>query len=170
MSSWLAVSLAVPVGIGLGTSFSVLQPRAAGWYHRLRKPTNNVPFQALFPGFALLYTLCGISAYLAINEAMLAQNTQALKAVRAGQLGMGSFWLGLTFAVFWPRMLAWGPSLKLALANGVVAGMWFLVAAVQFFRLTVAGGMLMLACVAMLGGLGWWNASLIQMQAAPLSL
>ncbi|KAJ1738825.1 hypothetical protein LPJ68_005235, partial [Coemansia sp. RSA 1086] len=89
---------------------------------------------------------------------------------RAGQLGMGSFWLGLTFAVFWPRMLALGPSLKLALANGVVANMWFLVAATQFFQLTIAGGMLMLSCVVMFGTLGWWNASLVRMEAAPLSL
>ncbi|KAJ2844881.1 hypothetical protein IWW36_005012, partial [Coemansia brasiliensis] len=166
MSSWLALSIAVPVGIGLSTSISVLQPGAVSWYYRLRKPKYNIPFQALLPGFALLYTLCGISAYLATNEMILAQHTQELKAVRAGQLGMGSFWLGLTFAVFWPRMLALGPSLKLALANGAVASIWLLIATVQFFQLTIASGMLMLTCVAMFCGLGWWNVSLVQMETA----
>ncbi|KAJ1834247.1 hypothetical protein IWW55_003378 [Coemansia sp. RSA 2706] len=168
MSSWLAVSVAVPLSIGLGTSFTVLRPGAIDWHRRLRKPKYNAPHPALLPLFAVLYTLGGISTYLVSNEMILAQHTSELVAARAGQLGLGFYWLGLTFIVFWPRLLAFGPSLKLALADVVVGGVFMLLAMVQFFRLTAAGGLLMLLCFGSLAALGTWNAALVQIEQTAL--
>ncbi|KAJ2381078.1 hypothetical protein H4S02_006376, partial [Coemansia sp. RSA 2611] len=69
------------------------------------------------PLFALVLALEGIAAFLVSNEMILARHTPELVAVRAGQLGLRFYWLQLTFLIFWPALLAFGPSLKLALAN-----------------------------------------------------
>ncbi|KAJ2743259.1 hypothetical protein GGI20_003887 [Coemansia sp. BCRC 34301] len=114
------------------------------------------------PAFALLFTLEGIAAYLVSNEMTLAQHTPEFVAVRAGQLGLGFYWLHLTFLMLWPALLAFGPSLKLALANITVAMLFQLAAMVEFFRLAVAGGVLMLLCFFAISTLTAWNAALIQ--------
>ncbi|KAJ2815582.1 hypothetical protein IWW50_006782, partial [Coemansia erecta] len=150
--------------IGLCTSFTALRPEAVDWHRRLRKPKYNAPHQALLPLFAFLYTIGGIGAYLVCNEMILARHTLELVAAQAGQLGLGFYWLGLTFTVFWPRLLAFGPSLKLALADVVVGGLFMFLAMIQFFRLTVAGGLLMLVCFASIAALGTWNAALVEIE------
>ncbi|KAJ2476341.1 hypothetical protein IWW56_004973 [Coemansia sp. RSA 2131] len=170
MSSWIAVSVAIPLSLGLGTSFTALRPGAIDWHRRLRKPKYNVPHEALLPLFAFLYTIGGIGAYLVCNEMILARHTPELVAARAGRLGLGFYWLGLTFTVFWPRLLAFGPSLKLALADMAVGGLFMFLAMIQFFRLTVVGGLLMLVCFASVTALGTWNAVLVEIERSGLPL
>ncbi|KAJ2161766.1 hypothetical protein GGF46_001185 [Coemansia sp. RSA 552] len=164
MSNWFGVSVAVPLGIGLCTTFAALRPGSADWHLRLRKPRYNAPHEALLPIFVLLFTLGGIGSYLVANEMTLAQHTPAPVAARAGQLGLGFYWLGLTFAAFWPRLMAFGPSLVLALADLGVGGMFYVLAMVQFFRLSILGGLLLLVCVGGIAGLATWNAALVQIE------
>ncbi|KAI8320765.1 hypothetical protein GQ54DRAFT_207734 [Martensiomyces pterosporus] len=169
MSAWLGLSIAVPLGIGLGTSFGALRPGASEWHIRLRKPTYNAPHAALLPVFCLLYTLQGIASYLVANEMVVPHKTPELVAARAGHLGLGFYWLQLTFLVFWPPLLAYGPSLKLAIADIAVSTLFQLLAIVQFFRLTVAGGLVMLLCFFATAALTAWNAALIKSSRAPPS-
>ncbi|KAJ1999820.1 hypothetical protein GGI04_004412 [Coemansia thaxteri] len=152
----------MPLGVGLIASLGALRSDASDWHNRLRKPKYNPPHWALMPTFALIYTLEGIAAYLVSNEMMLAHRTPEDVAARAGQLGLGFYWLHLTFLIIWPALLASGTSLKLALANITVAMLFLLAAMVEFFRLTVGGGMLMLLCFFAVSTLTAWNAALIQ--------
>ncbi|KAJ2241437.1 hypothetical protein GGI13_007333 [Coemansia sp. RSA 455] len=122
------------------------------------------------PLFALIFTLEGIAAFLVSNEMMLARHTPEFVAVRAGQLGLGFYWLQLTFLIFWPALLAFGPSLKLALANITVAMLFQLAAMVEFFRLTISGGMMMMLCFFAISTLTAWNAALIQARSGILPL
>ncbi|KAJ2458159.1 hypothetical protein GGF42_002244 [Coemansia sp. RSA 2424] len=170
MSSWVGLSVAVPLGLGLYASFGALRSGASEWHARLCKPRYNPPHSVFMPIFALILTLEGIAAYLVSNEMILAQHTPEFVAVRAGQLGLGFYWLQLTFLIFWPALLAFGPSLKLALANVTVAMLFQLAAMVEFFRLTVAGGMLMLLCFFVVSALTAWNAALIQTRGGLLPL
>ncbi|KAJ2056870.1 hypothetical protein GGI17_005961 [Coemansia sp. S146] len=170
MSSWSVLSVAVPLGLGLYASFGALRSGASEWHTRLRKPKYNPPHSALMPLFALLFTLEGIAAFLVSNEMVLARHTPEFVAVRAGQLGLGFYWLQLTFLIFWPALLAFGPSLKLALANITVAMLFHLAAMVEFFRLTVSGGMMMLLCFFVISALTAWNAALIQARSGILPL
>ncbi|KAJ2888141.1 hypothetical protein IWW38_004996 [Coemansia aciculifera] len=161
MSSWSGLSVAVPLVLGLYASFGALRSGASEWHTRLRKPKYNPSHAALMPIFALILTLEGMATYLVSNEMVLAQHTPELVAVRAGQLGLGFYWLQLTFLIFWPALLAFGPSLKLALANITVSMLFHLVAMVEFFRLTVAGGLLMMLCFFLVLAFAAWNAALI---------
>ncbi|KAJ2082257.1 hypothetical protein H4R24_001703 [Coemansia sp. RSA 988] len=170
MSSWFALSVALPLSIGLCTSFSALRPEAIDWHRRLRKPKYNAPHSSLLPLFVLMYTIGGTGAYLVSNEMMLAQHTPELVAARAGQLGLGFYWLALTFIVLWPRMLAFGPSLKLALVDLTVGGLFQFLAMIQFFRLTAMGGMMLLMCFLGTVALAVWNGALIQTERDALPL
>ncbi|KAJ1722441.1 hypothetical protein LPJ53_003125 [Coemansia erecta] len=174
MSSWSALSIGVPLCAGMGLAFSTLRPSAAGWHNRLRKPTYNIEHRMLMPLFAAIYTLQGLAAYLATNEMMLAQRTSEMIATRAGQLGLGFYWLGLTFLVFWPSIIGYesshspghghghGWALKLAMVDIVVALGFQFLAMVQFFRLTAVGGLIMLLVFFAMTALGVWNAALVQ--------
>ncbi|KAI7822830.1 hypothetical protein BX661DRAFT_200341 [Kickxella alabastrina] len=167
MSSWSALSIAVPLSVGLGLSFNSFRRSSSSWHNQLRKPKYNIPHRHLLPVFAGLYTIQGLAAYLASNEMMLSHHTPEYTAVRAGQLGLGFYWLGLTFLAFWPMILAssatfggWG--LRWALVDLVVAVGFEFLAMVQFFRLGVGGGLMMLACFLVLAALALWNAALVQ--------
>ncbi|KAJ2782007.1 hypothetical protein GGI15_003055 [Coemansia interrupta] len=164
----------VPLCAGMGLAFSALRPSAAGWHNRLRKPKYNIEHRMLMPLFAAIYTLQGLAAYLATNEMMLAQRTSETIATRAGQLGLGFYWLGLTFLVFWPPIIGYesshspghghghGWALKLAMVDMAVALGFQFLAMVQFFRLTAVGGLIMLLVFFAMKALGVWNAALVQ--------
>ncbi|KAJ2780933.1 hypothetical protein H4R18_003180 [Coemansia javaensis] len=170
MSTWLSVSVAVPLCLGVGPSFAVLRPEAADWHRRLRKPRYGVTHGALLPLVALVSVVGGIGAHLAASEAELARHTPELRAARVGQVGLGFYWLGLTFLALWPRLVALGPSLRLALADVAVGGLLQLVATVQFFRLTAAGGLLLLLCFSASAALAAWNAALVAAERESLPL
>ncbi|KAJ2697254.1 hypothetical protein FB645_005969 [Coemansia sp. IMI 203386] len=161
MSSWSALSIAVPLGLGMALAHGGLRGGSIGWYNRLRKPRYNPPHSVLLPLLAGIYTLQGIASYLVANEMILAQHTVESVATRAGQLGLGFYWLEITFLVFWPMLMSY-ESLKLALADLVVAVGFQFLAMVQFFRLSVVGGLIMLVCFFALSALGVWNAALVQ--------
>ncbi|KAJ1964484.1 hypothetical protein GGI12_001404 [Dipsacomyces acuminosporus] len=161
MSTWLGVSVAVPLGIGLCTSFGALRTGASEWHIRLRKPKYNVPHSALLPVFCILYTFQGIASYLVANEMVVPQKTAELVAARAGHLGLGFYWLQLTFLVFWVPLLAFGPSLKLATADIGGSAVFQLLAMIEFFRLSVSGGLIMLVSFLATTALTFWNAALI---------
>ncbi|KAJ2795469.1 hypothetical protein H4R21_005099 [Coemansia helicoidea] len=161
MSSWVVVSVGVPVGLGLATSYAPLHPTAADWYRRLRKPRYNAPHNILLPALAVAYTAGGIGSYLVAGEMELARHTPELRAAQAGRLGLGFYWLGLTLAVLWPRLLAFGASPHLALADLAAAALLQLLAMIQFFRLTATGGLLMLLCFGVSAALATWNAALV---------
>ncbi|KAJ1642484.1 hypothetical protein LPJ64_005672 [Coemansia asiatica] len=168
MSSWSALSIAVPLGLGMSLAHRWFRSESIGWYNRLRKPRYNPPHRLLLPSLALIYVLQGISSYLAANEMILAQHTSEPVATRAGQLGLGFYWLEITFLIFWPLLISYesqmgsGWMLKLALVDLVVAVGFQFLAMVQFFRLSVIGGLVMLACFFALTTLGIWNAALVQ--------
>ncbi|KAJ2607816.1 hypothetical protein H4S08_004684, partial [Coemansia sp. RSA 1365] len=139
-----------------------LRPEAVDWHRKLRKPKYNAPHSLLLPLFVFMYTIGGTGAYLVSNEMTLAQHTPELVAAQAGKLGLGFYWLGLTFIVLWPRMLAFGPSLKLALADLTIGGVFQFLAMIQFFRLTAIGGLMLLVCFFGTAALAIWNGALIQ--------
>ncbi|KAJ1721467.1 hypothetical protein LPJ61_006038 [Coemansia biformis] len=170
MSSWLGVSVAVPLGLGLATSFAALHPAAVDWHRRLRKPRYNAPHGALMPLLALVYTAGGVGSYLVSSEMELARHTPELRAAQAGKMGLGFYWLGLTFVVFWPRLVAFGPSLRLALADLATGTVLQFLAMIEFFRLTAVGGLLMLVCFAVSAGLATWNGALVLVERDGLPL
>ncbi|KAJ1802452.1 hypothetical protein LPJ75_006183 [Coemansia sp. RSA 2598] len=169
MSSWSALSIAVPLGLGMALAHGGLRESSIGWYNRLYKPKYNPPHRLLLPLFAAIYALQGIASYLVVNEMILAQHTAEPIATRAGQLGLGFYWLEITFLIFWPMVISYessrqcsGWALKLALVDLVVAVGFQFLAMVQFFRVSVVGGLIMLVCFFALSALGVWNAALVQ--------
>ncbi|KAJ1933036.1 hypothetical protein EC988_009253 [Linderina pennispora] len=158
MSSWIVPAVFVPVALGVGTSFKALSN--SDWHTRLRKPKYNAPHASLLPVLVLLYTLQGIGSYLVSNEMVVGDYTAELVAQIAGQAGLGFFWLQLTFLAFWPRLLACG--VRLALADLCVAVVVQVLGMIQFFRVSVAGGLLMLVSLLGCVALGVWNLALVR--------
>ncbi|KAJ2846432.1 hypothetical protein GGI22_006248 [Coemansia erecta] len=172
MSSWIGLSIGLPLSIGLGASYKALRPGSSGWHSRLHKPKYNVPHSLLLPLFAGLYTVEGMATYLVSNEMVLGgTNSREAVAVQAGHWGLGFYWLSLTFLFFWPALVASGPMfVKAAMANISIAAVLQLLALVQFFRLTVAGGLLHLVCLLVTQTLAVWNAALIRKSRIRLPL
>ncbi|KAJ2654625.1 hypothetical protein IWW48_005989 [Coemansia sp. RSA 1200] len=173
MSSWLGLSVGIPLGIGLGASYKALRPGASGWHSRLHKPKYNVPHSMLLPLFTALYTIEGVATYLVSNEMVLgnSSNQETAVVVQAGHWGLAYYWLSLTFLVFWPALVASGPMyVKAAMADISLAVVLQLLALVQFFRLSTAGGLLHLLCFFVTHTLAVWNLALIQKSRARLPL
>ncbi|KAI9505496.1 hypothetical protein GGI25_001000 [Coemansia spiralis] len=170
MSTWIGLSVAAPLGIGLCASYSALRPGASGWHRRLRKPKYNASHSSLLPLFAAIYAIEGIATCLVSNEMVVGHSTRELVAAQAGHWGLGFYWLSLTFLVFWPALIASESWLEIAMADIAVAGVFQFLALVQFFRLTTIGGLLQLLCFFVTLALGVWNAALIQTSREVLPL
>lgn len=169
MSSWFGVSVAIPLGVGIFTSFEALRSRASGWHTRLRKPQYNPPHASLLPLLAFVYTLEGMATFLVSNEMVLAQHTSdELLAVRSGHLALRFYWLHWSLLAIWPVLLAYGPSLNLAMADLCLSVVWLFASMIECFRLSTGGGLLMLLCLFVILPLAVWNGALIQIRRSTL--
>lgn len=130
----LVIALVGPLAIGglgsLATASSI-----PTWYRELNKPSWNPPDWVFGPAWTLLYILMGIAAWLVWRRGWEIQSVRVALVLFAVQLVFNLLWSVIFFGLRSPG---------LALAEIIILWALILATAIQFFRLDVVSGVLLL--------------------------
>lgn len=134
----LAVSIAVPLGLGSLVGLSVREETSGPWYRSLNKPTWNPPGAVFGPVWAVLYVMMGVACW----RVWVAGGGRLL----AAPLVLYAIQLALNLA--WSLAFFKAHSLKWALVD-ILALLAVLVATVAaFHRVDSTAGLLLLPYIA----------------------
>ena len=109
----LAVSLAVPLGVGFAGSIYTRDSIQDGWYSSLNQPSFNPPNWVFGPVWTVLYILMGISLYMVWKQVPGRKRENAL----------GIFALQLLLNFLWSLFFFYFKDIVIALID--IVALWF---------------------------------------------